>query len=115
MPTGNQQQFKKKRQSAKPSPSPNRNQMTSHYSKDSLGSGYSTQSNKKTPEQIKDFNAAYRQMVEKVFNEQGAQLTGLITEEELADLDRHKQLNEKEFLARVEDFQRRKEARIRAK
>lgn len=39
-------------------------------------------------------------LVEKMYNEQGQQISGLLTEDELAQVEYHKKLSEKNFLER---------------
>jgi hypothetical protein len=67
---------------------------------------------KKDPSRHKDFNKAYIATVEKMYVDQGQQVTGLLTEEELVKLEHHKSLNEKNFLERSYRFAQVKEEKI---
>lgn len=44
-------------------------------------------------------------LVEKMYNEQGKQISGLLTEDELAQVSYHKKLSEKNFMERTQFFQ----------
>ena len=51
-------------------------------------------------------------MVQQMYNEQGQQITGLLTEEELYQLEHHKSLNQKDFLERSYKYNQIKEEKI---
>jgi hypothetical protein len=59
---------------------------------------------KKDPSKYKDFNKAYIATVEKMYKEQGQQVSGLLTENELIKLEHHKNLNENDFIERSYRF-----------
>ena len=59
---------------------------------------------KKDPSKHKDFNKAYIATVEKMYKEQGQQISGLLTEDELVKLSHHKNLNEHDFIERSYRF-----------
>jgi hypothetical protein len=59
---------------------------------------------KKDPSKHKDFNQAYIATVEKMYKEQGQQISGLLTEDELLKLSHHKNLNENDFIERSYRF-----------
>lgn len=67
---------------------------------------------RRDPEHEKDFKKAYESLVEKMYNEQGQQISGLLTEEEIARLEHAKRLNENAFLERVHAFQKAKEEKL---
>ena len=54
-------------------------------------------SNFKPANSSKDFNTAYRDLVQQMYIEQGS-ISGLVTEEELIKVQSYKNLNEKDFL-----------------
>ena len=56
---------------------------------------------RRDPENEKDFKKAYESLVEKMFHEQGQQISGLLTEEEVSRLEHVKRLDERAFLERV--------------
>jgi len=51
-------------------------------------------------------------LVEKMYNEQGQQISGLLTEEELAQVEYHKKLSEKNFIERSMVFKKKTEEKI---
>jgi hypothetical protein len=67
---------------------------------------------KKNPSKYKDFKRAYIATVEKMYKEQGQQISGLLTEEEIAKVEHHKGLNENDFIERSYRFAQMKEERI---
>ena len=87
---------------------PNRNEFSnqrkmsrqSQGSQRSISRPSSVGASNRLPEQQKDFRKAYMGLVEKMYNEQGQQISGLLTEDELAQVEYHKKLSEKNFLER---------------
>lgn len=67
---------------------------------------------KKDPSKHKDFKQAYIATVEKMYRDQGEQISGLLTEEELLKLEHHKNLNEMDFVERSYRFAQMKEDKI---
>ena len=66
----------------------------------------------KPPEQQKDFKKAYMGLVQKMYNEQGQQISGLLTEDELAQVEYHKRLSEKNFLERSMYYLKNKDEKL---
>ena len=66
----------------------------------------------KLPEQQRDFDKAYRGLVEKMYNEQGQQIAGLVTEGELERVEYHKKLSEKNFLERSLVYKKNREQKL---
>ena len=67
---------------------------------------------KKDPSKFKDFDKAYIATVEKMYKEQGHQVSGLLTDDELVKLEHHKGLNENDFIERSYRFAQMKEDKI---
>lgn len=65
--------------------------------------------------QPKDFKKAYKELVAKMYNDQGQRVTGLLTDEEIIELEKYNNLNEKEFLERVNQFHQNKQEKIAMK
>ena len=52
----------------------------------------------------KDFKLSYLELIQKLYDEHGQQVAGLLTEDEVRDLDYFKSLNQDEFLERSTIF-----------
>ena len=72
-----------------------------------MSRGSMNSSNFKPANSSKDFNAAYRDLVQQMYIEQGS-ISGLVTEEELIKVQSYKNLNEKDFLQKQNEFIQRK-------
>lgn len=54
-------------------------------------------------------------LVEKMYNEQGQQISGLLTEDELLAVEYHKKLSEKNFLERSMVYKKNREEKLQKK
>lgn len=90
----------------------NNQYLTMTGSKSFIPSARSTASQGRRPENERDFKLAYKLMVDKMLKEQGYQISGLLTEKEVAMLTRNKQETDREFLKRVNDCIAKKQMRM---